>query len=149
MFHTVDFISCHVSTIFADGDTICKFHHRVISRVSKLYVILTTKENMVGPRTVTWGTPLLMSINLCYSIKYDSLFSVIQKGNDPVDDIGIYACCLKFIRDNVIIERCWMLCQSQMTIPIQRPLPFPIISGSNAGTWQAPLWCYSILCLDE
>ena len=43
---------------------------------------------------------------LCYSIMYDSLFSVIQKDNDPVDDIGIYACCLKFIRDNVIIERC-------------------------------------------
>jgi len=46
-----------------------------------------------------------MSINsLMYSIKYDSLFSVIQKGNDPADDIGI--CCPKFIRDNVIMEQC-------------------------------------------
>lgn len=105
MFHTVDFISCHVSTIFADGDTICKFHHRVISGFRKLYVIDHQGE-YGGAKDSCLRYASIDVYKLCYSIKCDSLFSAIQKGNDPVDDIGIYACCLKFIRDNVIMEQC-------------------------------------------
>lgn len=44
MFHSFDFISCRVSTVFAsgidaDGDIIRKFHHMVFPRVSQLNVV--------------------------------------------------------------------------------------------------------------
>ena len=43
MFHSFDFISCRVSTVFAsgdaDGDIIRKFRHKVFPRVSQLNVV--------------------------------------------------------------------------------------------------------------
>ena len=87
MFHSVDFISCHVINIFAygdpDSDTIYKFHHRVIPGVSQLYVIdHQLKVNRVEPRKVAWGMPLLMSINSVIPQSMTLSF-LIQKGNDP------------------------------------------------------------------
>jgi len=38
---------------------------------------------------------------------------------------------------------CWRSC---MTIPVQSPLAYPPISASNAGTSQASLWFYILLC---
>ena len=63
MFHSFDFISCRVSTVFAsgdaDGDIIRKFRHKVFPRVSQLNVVDYQGE---------WGRakdsmPLLMSTN--------------------------------------------------------------------------------------
>ena len=43
MLHAVNFINCHVSTVFAyrdaDGNVVHKRHHKVSSRVSKLFVV--------------------------------------------------------------------------------------------------------------
>ena len=40
---------------------------------------------------------------LCrYSINHDPLFSLIQKGKDAVDHIGVYIRCLKLVREDVM-----------------------------------------------
>ena len=66
MFHAVNFINCRVSTVFAyrgaDGNVVHKLHHKVSSRVANC-MSLAIKENKMGPRTVPWGTPLLISMN--------------------------------------------------------------------------------------
>ena len=58
----------------------------------------------MGPRTVPGGTPQSIDIyELCdYSINHDPLFSLTQEVKDPVDHIGIYICCFKLVREDVL-----------------------------------------------
>ena len=37
-----------------------------------------------------------------YSINYDPLFSLTQEVKDPVDHTGIYICCFKLVREDVL-----------------------------------------------
>ena len=55
MFHAVNFISCPVCTVFAyrdaDDNVVHKLHHKVLLGSANC-MLLTIKENKMGPRTV-------------------------------------------------------------------------------------------------